>query len=219
MNFKRQSFTSTALVSVLLIAAPVLGQSQVGASRSDGADSAGRGESVKLNLAASQRVASGSKQSLASGVSLSSSKSKVLVQDVVLSSSGDVTFTVVSSSGQAVVGNPVAVLVGSVRIAAAKTDLKGQVRISGLRPGMHVFQTGFTKSMVRLWPAASAPPQAVKFPAIVDASDLVRGQYGYGPPLSPGLVAATVTALGIGAVVIGKSSSSESAITADPASP
>ncbi|MEP3482214.1 MAG: hypothetical protein ABJZ55_23415 [Fuerstiella sp.] len=224
MKFGRLSLISTALVSVLLIAAPVLGQSQSNAGRSvngnsGSSDSASRGRAVGSKWGGDHRGVVDGKRGSASAVSQNSASTKVLVQDVVLNSSGYLTFTVVQSTGRPVVGNPIAVLAGSVQVAAAKTNAKGQVRISGLKPGLHVFQTGYTKSMVRLWPAGAAPPQAVKDPAIVDASDLVRGQYGYGPPMAPGLVAATVTALGVGAVVIGKSSGSESSVAVDPASP
>lgn len=144
------------------------------------------------------------------------------VQDIAFSSSGQLVLTVLQPSGLPSIGQTVSVAFNSATVARVKTNSRGQVVISGLRPGVHVVETGLSQTVVRFWQSHTAPPQAVKQPAIVDATELVRGQYGYGygAPMAPGLLAATVTAIGIGAVVVGKNSSSgNSSSTVDPASP
>lgn len=143
------------------------------------------------------------------------------IKDLAFTSPGKLTLTILSPSGQPSSGQTVAVMYGSSAVAQAKTNSDGRVVISGLKPGVHRVRVGLTDTLVRFWHPQFAPPHAVKKPALVDSSELVRGQYGYGygAPMAPGLVAATVTAVGIGAVVIGKSSSSGNSAPVTPASP
>lgn len=205
MKFRTLAHFSAVLASFALITAPVYGQS------------GGRGEPAsQLQPSTSTKVVAGTPVIVPGKVG-----AKSQVKDIVLNPSGRLTLTVVRSSGHPLVGEVVSVLVQSTPIARAMTNSKGQVIISGLKPGMHIVQTGLTKTIVRFWSPQLAPPQAVARPAIVDTSDLVRGQYGYGygAPMAPGLVAATITAIGVGAVVIGKSSSSDNVAPVDPASP
>lgn len=208
MKFGRMLYLSAALASLMLNGSPVFGQG--GQTLEAQPKSASENAQV---LATQSLLAAGNRQSSETGIA------RLAVKDVVLNPLGHLAFTVVGSTGRPVVGGRISLWLGSARIARAKTNSKGQVRISGLKPGLHVFQTDFTKTIVRLWSPETAPPHAVASPAIVDASDLVRGQYGYGAPMAPGLVAATVTAIGVGAAVIGKSSGSDGAAAVVPASP
>lgn len=183
------------LAAISLLMAPALGQSSF-----DG--------SAKKSSCKSSRLVSSTSRG---------------VIDVTLGPSGTVTFTIVNSLGQKVPGQIVTISMRSTVVARAKSSVAGQVVISGLKPGAHLVRTGYSESVVRFWAPGSAPPQAVEKPAIVDQSDIIRGQYGYGygPPMAPALLAATVTAVAIGAVVIAKSSDSNNSVSADsnPASP
>lgn len=229
---------SAALASLILITAPAIGQSrQQSATPAGSLQHSAELGNAKTKLVNAETLAAQAKRPKAvasefkttaralsfaapsSAVSAANGTAKLAVKDIVLDSSGKVTFTVVQSSGRPLAGQVASILSGNTQIARAATNAKGQVSVSGLKPGLHVFRTGLTKTMVRFWTLQTAPPQALMNPAIVDSSDLVRGQYGYGAPMAPGLIAATVTAVGVGVAVIGKSSGSENAAAVVPASP
>lgn len=243
MKFARQSNLSVVLATVLLIAQPVMAQSgqQSGRSvpanrtpmtgqplpRSDGGGQTNSStigkQSTGIATPATSLLPSANSENSSLNLKLDWQKptqnSKVTIRDIALNAAGNTTLTVLKTSGQPLAGQTVTLKVGASRIAQATTNVKGQVQVTGLKPGLHVVQTGLTQTMVRFWPAGLAPPQAIKNPAIVDTSDLVRGQYGYGPPMGAGLFAATVTAAGVAVAIVGKTSGSDNAAAVVPASP
>lgn len=145
-------------------------------------------------------------------------------KDIRLSQKSEVNLTIVSAAGKPLADQVMVVTHRGNEICRAKSNRKGQVRISGLRPGMHVLTLGKEVVPVRFWTYRSAPPSALHNPAIVAGNGAVRGQYGpmmgptMGPAMAPVMLATGVTATAIAVVLIGKSSGGDTDIVL-PASP
>lgn len=138
-------------------------------------------------------------------------------RDILLVENGSSKLVVTDSTGTPLSGCLVSLYYRSHRIATARTDARGTVRVVGMRPGLHVVQIGAQQIVCRFWDKGSAPPTAVSRPAFVMSEELARGQYygpmmGYpmqpmmGPPMvAPVLLATGVTAVAVAAVLVGKS--------------
>ena len=150
------------------------------------------------------------------------------VRDVSLDSKGQLELVVVNGTGQQVPGIVVSIAFQGKEIARAKSNVKGVVTVSGLKPGLHAVSTPYTSSVFRFLTPGQAPPSILKKVALPLQYDTTRGQYGpmmgypmqpmMGPAMmAPGLLATGVTATAIAVVLIGKSEGDDSVVI--PASP
>jgi len=133
------------------------------------------------------------------------------MQDVELSGDGVIVTRVVNLQGNPVVGQRVAILFQNREIASAVTDNDGLIAVSGLKPGVHALATETGSTVCRFWSDGTAPPSAVRVPAVVADADLVRAQFGgFNLPMA---VYATVSfvALGIAIDAQDKADSAKSA--------
>lgn len=146
-------------------------------------------------------------------------------RDVRLGEKGQLSLSVVAITGKTLEGQPVAVLHNGKVVCRTKSSRGGQVRMTGLRPGLHTVQVGKNTVLCRLWSASAAPPNAIARPAIVADDSAIRGQFGapmVGAPMmpmvAPAVLATGVTATALAVVLIGKSSSNDNDVFL-PASP
>jgi hypothetical protein len=100
------------------------------------------------------------------------------IQDVELRESGVLTTRVVDLQGNPVVGEQVAIEYNGKQVASAVSDKDGLVAIGGLRPGLHSIVTPMGGTICRFWTADSAPPSAIRTPAVVSDAEVIRGQFG-----------------------------------------
>ncbi len=98
--------------------------------------------------------------------------------DVALGENGVLQARVVDLQGRPVPGETVTILHGGREIAATTSDAAGLAAVSGLRPGIHTITTPMGAVVCRFWNSESAPPAAVRLPAVVSDADIVRGQFG-----------------------------------------
>lgn len=148
-----------------------------------------------------------------------SKPAKPTFRDVRLEQGGQLRLTIVSLDGQQLPEQMVTVWFNKALVCQSKSNAKGQIRITGLRPGLHMIQIGESTQACRLWSAKSAPPNAIANPAFVAGSSTVRGQYSpMMPMIGPAALATGVTGVAIAAILIGKSSSDDNS-TVFPASP
>lgn len=145
-------------------------------------------------------------------------------RDIKLEKDGVLQLGVVSPSGQMLPNQVVTVWFNKNLICQTKSNADGRVKITGLRPGLHIIQVAEGTMPCRLWSAQSAPPNAISNPAFVAGDSTVLGQYGpmvgapMMPMMAPAVLATGVTAAAVAVVLIGKSSSSDNSIIL-PASP
>ncbi len=100
------------------------------------------------------------------------------VHDVELYANGILTTRVVDLQGNPVANENVTVMYQGKEIATGVSDKDGYVAVSGLRPGAHTLMTSTTAVGCRFWSQNTAPPAAVKVPALVSDAEIVRGQFG-----------------------------------------
>lgn len=155
--------------------------------------------------------------------------SAAIFRDVVIDGQGTATLTVSDATGAPLSNQKVEILFRAHRIAVAASNVTGRVKVTGLRPGVHVVRIGARQEICRFWFQKAAPPNATATPAFVLADDVTRGQYygpmmGYpmqpmmGPPMvAPVLLATGVTAAAVAVVLIGKSEGDDPVVS--PASP
>jgi hypothetical protein len=158
-----------------------------------------------------------------------SQPTRAAVRDVRLESDGKLQMTIVDPAGQPMSDAVVTVGFRGQLIARMKSDGRGQVVTTGLRPGLHTVSSVSGSVVYRLWDPSDAPPSSLNSPALIVGDETARGQYGpmmgypmqpmMGPPMmAPGLLATGVTAAAVAAVIVGKNSGSGSS-AAPPASP
>ncbi|MCA9085133.1 MAG: carboxypeptidase regulatory-like domain-containing protein [Planctomycetaceae bacterium] len=140
------------------------------------------------------------------------------VRDVVLDADQTLELTIVNISGNPQPQASVEIRFQETRIAVAVTDEHGRIRVSGMRPGVHVVTVDGQHHTLRLWTQDTAPPNAIRRPALIADESLWMGQYGPGMyGAGPGMLAVGVTTIAVVAVLAGKSSSNDSVLA--PASP
>ncbi|MEQ9407106.1 MAG: hypothetical protein RIK87_05245 [Fuerstiella sp.] len=139
-----------------------------------------------------------------------------LIRDIRLDQGGRVEITLVDAVGHPVGHQTVRVICRGSEVAQARTDARGRVTVTRLRPGVHTVVAGHQVTALRFWDAGHAPPAAMHNPAIVLDASQVRGQYG--PGMAPAMLAAGVTATALAVVLIGKNSSDNNHAVV-PASP
>ncbi|MBL8817395.1 MAG: carboxypeptidase regulatory-like domain-containing protein [Planctomyces sp.] len=100
------------------------------------------------------------------------------IQDVELHSSGMLASRVVDLQGEPVANAEVTVQYEGRTIATATSDSDGYVAVKGLRPGVHSIHTTSSSTICRFWSENTAPPSAVRIPAVVSDGEVVRGQFG-----------------------------------------
>lgn len=100
------------------------------------------------------------------------------IQDVELHSNGMLATRVVDLQGQPVASQEVTVQYDGRTIATAVSDSDGYVAVKGLRPGVHSICTPTSTTICRFWSENTAPPSAVRIPAVVADGEIVRGQFG-----------------------------------------
>ncbi|MEZ6060288.1 MAG: hypothetical protein R3C19_08010 [Planctomycetaceae bacterium] len=122
---------------------------------------------------------------------------KPVVRDVQLKADGLLQMKIVDGQGVAQANQPVQVRFADKTVAKAVTDESGDVRFRGLRPGLHVVAAPHGAAAFRFWNEEQAPPSALKNPAIVSDSEVVRGQMG-----GAGLGTLLGVGLGIAGIVL-----------------
>ena len=112
------------------------------------------------------------------------SEVKPVVRDVKLDQKGGLTIQVMDVSGKPVANSPVSIAFNGKTVAKASSNKRGEVQLTGLRPGIHAVQMPNDTAVFRFWDARTAPPGALKRPAVTVDASTVRGQFG-GPALGP----------------------------------
>lgn len=130
------------------------------------------------------------------------------IGDVRLAAENSVTLRLVDASGQPVAGQPVRISFNRQTVARAGSDAKGRVTITKLRTGIHVVTVADTASVYRFWTAETAPPNALRHPAVVLPGKQIRGQYTPAPMVGPVLIGTGIAATALVVVLVGKSSAS-----------
>lgn len=139
---------------------------------------------------------------LSGGPVLADGPVEVRSKDVALSDSGVLNGTVLNTAAQPVSDVAIQILHEEKVVASTKSDAEGKFAVRGLRNGAHVIQVAGVQQPVRFWGQDAAPPAALTQMAIVVPDDVVRGQAGYLPIVSPGFYDSSAAAfLVIGAGV------------------
>ncbi len=138
------------------------------------------------------------------------------VRDVQLGAEGRLEVAIVDKAGKPVASKLVRVEFKGHAIAYAHTDRDGHIVVRGLRPGVHTVATVGQKTAFRFWDAKTAPPAALRKPAVVIGEEQLLGQYGP-PMISPAMMATGVTPTAVAVVLGGKSSGTDHRVL--PASP
>ena len=126
----------------------------------------------------------------------------IRAKDVALSESGMLTGTVLNTAAKPVSDVAIQIIHEDKVVASTKSDAEGKFAVRGLRNGAHVMQVAGVQQPVRFWGQDAAPPAALSQMAIVVPDDVVRGQAGYLPIVSPGFYNSSAAAfLVIGAGV------------------
>ncbi len=131
------------------------------------------------------------------------------IRDVRMREGGLVMINVLDAGGKALPHQTVTIVHQGHIIATAKSNERGQIRVSGLRSGIHLLASGQSSVPLRLWTASVAPPVATDSTAIVISQQIVRGQYG-APMVGPGILATGAGIAGVAVVVAGKNSTDDS---------
>ena len=131
------------------------------------------------------------------------------IRDIRMGDGGLVVIHVLDSAGHVLPDRTVTIAHQGHIIATARSNKGGQIRVSGLRSGIHLLASGQSTAPLRLWTAEAAPPFATDNTAIVASQHIVRGQYG-APMIGPGMLATGAGIAGLVVVVAGKNSSNES---------
>ncbi|HYO26348.1 MAG TPA: carboxypeptidase-like regulatory domain-containing protein [Lacipirellulaceae bacterium] len=107
------------------------------------------------------------------------------VNDVALATGGVLTGQVVDAQGAPVAQAPVALLAEGRELIRVASAADGTFAISGLRGGIYEVAAAGQQNVYRAWTADTAPPAAGAGVMVVSGGEVVRGQYGYGPPPAP----------------------------------
>jgi hypothetical protein len=105
-----------------------------------------------------------------------------MVSDVALAEGGVLSGQVVDAQGVSLAQAPVAVFADGREVVRLASNADGMFAVSGLKGGVYEVATPGHHGVYRLWTARTAPPAAGQGIMLVSGSDVVRGQYGYGPP-------------------------------------
>jgi hypothetical protein len=108
-----------------------------------------------------------------------------LSADVALADGGVLTGQVVDAQGVALANAPVAVLSQGREVVRVAANADGAFAIGGLKGGVYEVAAPGHRGVYRMWAPRTAPPAARHGLMLVSGGDLVRGQYGYGPPPGP----------------------------------
>ena len=98
------------------------------------------------------------------------------VADVVLDARGGLQGVGVDVRGAPQPAAKVALVQQKRDVGLAQADQFGRFRISGLRGGVYMLQSGGQGRFVRLWTASTAPPKTKSTALIVVGNGVVRGQ-------------------------------------------
>jgi hypothetical protein len=139
------------------------------------------------------------------------------IRDIRMREGGMVIFHVLDAAGSPLPRQVVNVSYEGYNVATARSNEAGQIRVNGLRPGVHVLASGQSTLPLRFWNAQFAPPSAANSTAIVVNQPMVRGQYG-APMIGPGLLATGAALAGVAGVIAGTNSTNKS-VPVSPASP
>lgn len=101
--------------------------------------------------------------------------------DVALGPGGLLVGQVVNDQGVAQAGVPIVIQQGQQPVVNTTTDQNGQFYAKGLHGGQHQILAPGTRVAYRFWATNTAPPAAEKTAMVVANTDVVRGQWGYGP--------------------------------------
>jgi hypothetical protein len=116
-------------------------------------------------------------------------------KDVRLEDGGRLITRIVDAQGKPVANAEVLVQFRGRSVARTLSDENGYARFSGLRSGAHTIVSPASEKQVRLWTAATAPPDARDISVVVSDLTVMRGQFGgFNLPMAV-YGAATVTAL------------------------
>jgi hypothetical protein len=139
------------------------------------------------------------------------------IRDIRIREGGMAIFHVVDAAGSPLPRQVVTVSYQGYNVATALSNEAGQIRINGLRPGIHILASGQSTLPLRFWNIQFAPPTAANSTAIVVNQPMVRGQYG-APMIGPGLLATGAALAGVAGIIAGKNSRNKS-VPVSPASP
>ena len=122
----------------------------------------------------------------------------VLVSDVALAAGGVLRGQVSSPQGRGLSGMHVSVSAGVRDLGSTVTDADGRFEFRGLKGGVLTVTAGQSRTTVRAWTAAAAPPAAKGDVLLVAGQSQVLGQWGgfkkviTNPWVIAGVVAAAV---------------------------
>ncbi|HIE97957.1 MAG TPA: hypothetical protein EYG03_12535 [Planctomycetes bacterium] len=131
------------------------------------------------------------------------------IRDIRMHDGGLVMIHVLDDAGKTLPHRIVTITHQGHIVATARSNNGGQIRVSGLRAGIHLLTSGQSMVALRLWAADVAPPSATDSTAIVVSQQIVRGQYG-APMVGPGMLVTGAGIAGLVVVVAGKNSSDDS---------
>lgn len=100
----------------------------------------------------------------------------VELADVVLDAQGGLRGVVVDQHGAPQAAAKVILVQQKREIGRVQTDRLGRFRLSGLRGGVYVLQTGGQARFVRAWTAKTAPAKAKHTALMVTGDGVIRGQ-------------------------------------------
>lgn len=105
-----------------------------------------------------------------------SGRSPIEIADVVLDAQGGLHGVVVDVHGAPHPAAKVVLVQQKREVARVQADRFGRFRLSGLRGGVYMLQSGGQARFVRAWTGKKAPPKAKSAALIVTGDGVVRGQ-------------------------------------------
>jgi hypothetical protein len=123
------------------------------------------------------------------------------VRDVVINADSSMQAQIVDITGTPRQGEKVTVYFQNKPVASATSNDKGIVTFTGVRPGPHLIASTNGMLACRFWKPDTAPPSAVRIPAVVDDAEVIRGQLGaFNLPMAVfGGAAIAAVVIGVGA--------------------
>lgn len=109
-------------------------------------------------------------------VSKASGRPSVEVSDLVLDAQGGLQGVVVDVHGAPQPAAKVVLMQQKREVGRVQADRFGRFRVSGLRGGVYMLQSGGQVRFVRAWTAKTAPPKAKPAALIVTGDGVIRGQ-------------------------------------------
>lgn len=112
----------------------------------------------------------------AAGVSKNAGRPSVEICDLALDAQGGLQGVVVDVHGAPQPAAKVVLMRQKQEVGRAQADRSGRFRVSGLRGGVYMLQSGGQVRFVRAWAAKTAPPNAKPAALIVTGDGVIRGQ-------------------------------------------